>query len=60
MLCQLEGVFFVAVLPLDEISVTDLLDDPAGEPLFVELDGDGVHGVSVDSLFLEGLRNSTQ
>ncbi len=60
MLLQLEGVFFVTVLPLDEISVSNLLDDPATEPLLVELAGDGVHDLSVydfdtDRLLLEGL-----
>jgi hypothetical protein len=50
MLRQLEGVFFVAVLPLDEISVADLPDDPAAEPLLVELAGYGVHDASVDRL----------
>jgi hypothetical protein len=65
MLRQLEGVFFVTVLPLDEVSSADLLDDPAAEPLLVELAGDVVHGFRVrgfgtDSLLLECLRNSTQ
>ncbi len=65
MLREVEGVFFVSVQPLYEISMVDLLDDPAAEPLLVELAGDGVHGVSVydlsiDRLLLEGLSDSTQ
>jgi hypothetical protein len=59
MLRELEGVFFVTVEPFDEVSVADLPDDPA-EPLLVELAGDGVHGVGVDRLLLEGLSESTQ
>lgn len=65
MLRELEGVFLVAVEPFDEVSVADLLDDPAGVPLLVELAGDGVHGVgvyglSIDRLLLGGLSESTE
>ena len=65
MLRELEGVLFVAVEPFDEVSVADLPDDPAAEPLLVELAGDGVYGVgvyglSIDRLLLGGLRESTE
>jgi len=60
MLRELEGIFLVAVEPFDEVSVADLLHDNAAEPLLVELAGDGVHGVGVDRLLLEGLSDSTQ
>ncbi len=60
MLRELEGVFFVAVEPLDAIFCGELLDDPAAEPLLVELAGDGVHGVGVDRLLSVADRESTQ
>ncbi len=60
MLRELEGVLFVAVEPFDEVSVADLPDDPATEPLLAELAGDGVHGVGVDRLLRASDRDSTQ
>jgi hypothetical protein len=60
MLRELEGVFLVTVEPLDEVSVADLPDDPAAEPLLVELAGDGVHGVGVDRLLRGADRESSQ
>jgi hypothetical protein len=68
MLRQLEDVFFVTVLPLDEKSSADLLDDLAAEPLFVKLAGDRIQGLGIDRLLFEGLsavlsaarRDSTQ